>query len=418
MPFVNSLCVLKDFLTNTIDFFLDMFVFIFMSAAFSIWRFINYFSNKLGLVVISDQIDQIDQKDESICYLTNKHKIEKTFLSKDKLINKDFLKIAYDLQKAIKYLHLINTEYILSLRDFNTMQNNTDLLTMFLDKPVLTQYIFFINNKSKYNLTDSNFDKFSNKDNLFCNCLSYDDFFKTYSYILDMKTFRLLPSLIQREFNFIISKNLDKGKESRWLMKNSLLSHDFVSKTFSTTSIKKLYNNNTINANSKMKNLWVSNRIKSTRDYISTISVGNNTPASFLKNNFLTKPHLSYLDKVEGGFYWLLNRFKFFQTSTTYQYFHRRLHRCLPEMPHNFFTKVELLKTCYFLNMDPNSLHNLNKLCLNNENSRPQSLSKGILLTPLTSFEANAFDLSFAKYLFSSINLEKKKVKIYSNLNL
>ena len=72
---------------------------------------------------------------------------------------------------------------------------------------------------------------------------------------LDMKTFRLLPSLIQREFNFIISKNLDKGKESRWLMKNSLLSHDFVSKTFSTTSIKKLYNNNTINANSKMKNL-------------------------------------------------------------------------------------------------------------------------------------------------------------------
>lgn len=76
-----------------------------------------------------------------------------------------------------------------------------------------------------------------------------------------------------------------------------------------------------MNVNSKMKNLWISNRIKSTRDYVSTVLLDNNTPALFLKNNFLTKPHLSYLDKVEGGFYWLLNRFKFFQTSTTYQYF-------------------------------------------------------------------------------------------------
>jgi hypothetical protein len=179
----------------------------------------------------------------------------KKFSTKDKLNNKDFLKIAHDLQKAIKYLHLINTEHILSLKNFDTKYNNIDLLNMFIDKPVLTQYIFFINNKSKYNLTDSDFNKFSNKDNLFHNCSNYNDSFKTYSYILDIKAFRLLPPLVQREFNFIISKNLNKGKEGRWLMKNSLLSHDFVSKTFTTTNVKKLYSNNTINVNSKMKNL-------------------------------------------------------------------------------------------------------------------------------------------------------------------
>ncbi len=415
IPFFNSLFVFKDFLMNTVDFFLDLFVFIFMSIAFSIWRFINYFSNKLGLVIISDQLDQ---KNENLYYPTHKYKIEKASLNKDKLTNKDFLKIAYDLQKVVKYLHLINTEYLLSSKDFNNTCNNTDLLTMFLDKPTLIQYVFFINSKSKYNLTDSNFDKFSNKDSLFYNCSSYDDFFKTYSYILDMKTFRLLSPLMQREFNFIISKNLDKGKESRWLIKNSLLSHDFVSKTFTTTNVKKLYSNNTINVSSKMKNLWISNRIKSTRDYISTIPLENNTSTLFLKNNFLTKSHLSYLDKVESGFYWLLNRFKFFQTSTTYQYFHRRLHESSPEMTHNFFGKTELLKTCYFLNMDPYSLHNLNKLFSDDKNSRLQSSFSSTLLVLLTSFDTNAFDLNFAKYLLSSINLEKKKVKIYSNLNL
>lgn len=415
IPFFSSLFVLKDFLMNTIDFFLDLFIFIFISIAFSIWRFLNYFSNKLGLVIISDQLDQ---KNENFFHQTNKYNIKKKLLSENKLANTDFLKIAYDLQKTIKYLHLIDTEYTLSLKDFNTKYSNTYLLAMFIDKPAITQYVFFLNNKGKHNLTDSDFNNFFNKDNLFCNCSSYDDSFNTHSYILDMKTFRLLPPLVQREFNFIISKNLNKGKESRWLIKNSLLSHDFISKTFTTTNVKKLYSNNTMNVNSKMKNLWISNRIKSTRDYVSTVLLDNNTSALFLKNNFLTKPHLSYLDKVEGGFYWLLNRFKFFQTSTTYQYFHRRLHKFLPDLPRNFFSKTELLKMCYFLNMDPYSLHNLNKFFLNNKNSKQQTISKSISLTPLTSFETNIFDLNFAKYLFSSINLEKKKVKIYSNLNI
>lgn len=125
------------------------------------------------------------------------------------------MKIAYDLQKTIKYLHLIDTEYTLSLKDFDTKYSNTYLLTMFIDKPAITQYVFFLNNKGKHNLTDSDFNNFFNKDNLFCNCSSYDDSFNTHSYILDMKTFRLLPPLVQREFNFIISKNLNKGKESR-----------------------------------------------------------------------------------------------------------------------------------------------------------------------------------------------------------
>ena len=87
-------------------------------------------------------------------------------------------------------------------------------------------------------------------------------------------------------------------------------------------------------------------------------------------------------------------------------------------MTHNFFCKTELLKTCYFLNMDPYSLHNLNKLFSDDKNSRLQSSFSGTLLVLLTSFDTNAFDLNFAKYLLSSINLEKKKVKIYSNLNL
>ena len=389
-----------------IDFFLDLFIFIIMSLVFSAWRFVNYFSNKLGLIVISDQLDQ---KNENLYNQVNKYKIKKKFFNEDRLLNKDFLKIAYDLQRTIKYLHLINVEYAFSLKNFDTNPNNMDLLTMFLDKPALTQYIFFINNKNKYNLTDSDFDKFSNKDNLFYNCLSYDDAFKTHNYILDVKTLRLLSPLMQREFNLIINKNLDKGKESRWLMKNSLLSHDFVSKTFSTTNIKKLYSNNTINVNSKMKNLWISNRMKDTKDYISAISTSSNVPSHFLKNNFLSRPHLSYLDKVEGSFYWLLNRFKFFQTSTTYQYFHRRLHKCLPDMPNNFFGKTELLKTCYFLNIDSYSLHDLNKLLLNEKDYVFKNASKNTLLMTLISFETNTFELNFAKYLFSSINLEKKK---------
>ena len=153
---------------------------------------------------------------------------------------------------------------------------------------------------------------------------------------------KVLPVFIQNEVDVIIMKNLYKGKESRWLLKNTLLSHDFVSKTLTTTNLKRLYNNHTININSKTKNLWVSNRLKRTKDCVSTTLIENNIYSPTLKNSFLSKPHLSYLDKIESGFYWLLNRFKFFQTSSTYQYFHQKLNTLY------FFEKNRIIENMLF----------------------------------------------------------------------
>ena len=251
--------------------------------------------------------DQVKSENENLFYRSDKFKLKfKTIensLDKNFSYNKEFLKIAHNLQKAVKHLHVVDINYLFLIKDFDTKRSNLDLINMFRGKTVLIPLVLYINSKNKYNLEDIDFDKFLNKNDLFYNCVDHENTFKTYHYILDVKTLKVLTASIQNEVDIIITKNIYKGKESRWLLKNTLLSHDFVSKTFITTNLKKLYNNHTININSRTRNLWVSNRLKRTKDYVHTTLIENNIYLPTLKNSFLSKPHLSYLDKIESGFY-------------------------------------------------------------------------------------------------------------------
>ena len=113
------------------------------------------------------------------------------------------------------YNYMTNINYLFLVNDFYTKHNSIDLINMFLDKPLLIQYVFYVNGKNKYNLTNTDFTKFSNKDNLFYNCLEYKNTFKTHQYVFDIKTLKTLSTTIQHEVDLIITKNLDKGKENR-----------------------------------------------------------------------------------------------------------------------------------------------------------------------------------------------------------
>jgi hypothetical protein len=222
----------------------------------------------------------------------------------------------------------------------------------------------------------------------------------------------------------IINQNLSIGKENRWLMKHSLLSHDVLKSAHSTTHLKKLYGTDMVSSSLASKNIWVSNKLNSEQTlYNSTLNLG----ISSLKNVSNSLLHASTslnLNNLEESFFWLLQRFNFLQTSKSYYQFeqsslqvslsnalktHKRLRQAKANL--TFFKEVSVFNT---INANTYNAHFLltDYVKGNGELSKDQDLRS----YTQTVFTLTSFDLNFSKYLLNNISLQKNELLIYSNL--
>ena len=75
--------------------------------------------------------------------LKKKFKTTENSLDRNFSFNKDFLKIAHNLQKAVKCLHEVNINYLFLIKDFDIKHSNLDLINMFKGKSTLIPFIIF-----------------------------------------------------------------------------------------------------------------------------------------------------------------------------------------------------------------------------------------------------------------------------------
>lgn len=158
------------------------------------------------------------------------------------------------LQKVTKYLHYVNLS---DLDITNNNVNNTflNLHYTFQNKLIGLNYVLFFMNNNKFNVIDNNTLPFLNKEKRFYKCVNTQQLTKTNYYLLDSNTLKSLTFLFQNEFNNTIKQNLNLGKENKWLMKNTLLSYDIITKNLSTTHLKKLYGNPQFNSDASNVNI-------------------------------------------------------------------------------------------------------------------------------------------------------------------
>ena len=227
--------------------------------------------------------------------------------------------------------------------------------------------------------------------------------------------------MFQKEFKNVITQNLNLGKENRWLMKNSLLSYDIITKASATTHVKKLYGSNQSNSNISGANIWASNKLSGYDNFTGLDSDRLKSSGAFINNTLLNNPSLLHLNNLEESFFWLVKRFKFLQTTSTYYQFEQRnfpVNSFVDKSSGatNYFNKLNVLKsTALFNTVDltiSNSHNNLRHT--NKENSEFTLYEVGLDSSP-NSYLTNA-DLNFSKYFFNNITLQKNRILIYSNI--
>lgn len=333
--------------------------------------------------------------------------------------NSDVLLSSLYLQKVIKYLHLssvndhnVSTSCSSDLRFLN-------LYNIFKGDVNNVDYLIFFTNKNKFNLSSNKLGNFTNKDKLFYDCVNESQIFNVRHFKLNNNILKSLPFMFQKEFNAVIRQNLNLGRENRWLMKNSLLSYDIITKTLSTTHVKKLYGNAQFGANSAGSNIWASNRLGNSSNLQATNNISGSV-ANVLNTNMLNKSSLLHLDNLEESFLWLVKRFKFLQTTSTYYQFEQQniLSFSANSLPnqHNDTNKLGLFKNLALYNTNNLTVYtthfNYKSLVKFNKNSSSEDLS----LDTTSNFYLTNFDLNFSKYFFNNISLQKNNILIYSNL--
>jgi hypothetical protein len=232
---------------------------------------------------------------------------------------------------------------------------------------------------------------------------------------------RTLPFTFQKEFNTIVKRNLTLGKENKWLMKNTLLSYDLVTKTLSTTHLKKLYGNSKFNSNSINSNIWMSNHLSQHDKFTKLNSDLNTTSSNILKVNALNTPTLTHLNNLEESFFWLIKRFNFLQTTSTYSQFYTR-NSTNNELPSykdtNFYDSTQdILKNIVLVNTSNIDTYNLHLNNMLSTSSASSSNLKNLILDVPSQKTFNEHDLTFSKYLFNNLTLQKNTLLVYSNLD-
>jgi hypothetical protein len=230
-----------------------------------------------------------------------------------------------------------------------------------------------------------------------------------------------LPFVFQKEFNTVIKRNLTLGKENKWLMKNTLLSYDLITKASSTTHLKKLYGNPQFNSNVMNNNIWMSNHLSKSDDFAKSNTGLNSTSLNVLKTNSLNTPTLTNLNNLEESFFWLVKRFTFLQTTSTYSQFNTRNNLIsstssvdrteLYDTTHDIFKNIVLVNT---MNFDTYNLHLISNK-INNNQSLLQTTNTTLDISSQKAF--NEYDLTFSKYLFNNLTLQKNTLLVYSNLD-
>ena len=404
---VESLTYLKDF---TFSWILS----IFYTLSLVSLRLIHFFSKSVLTEIIPEVQKKANYSNTQI-RLNSNNVLTNGASSKAK---ESLLLSSLYLQKVTKYLHLVSMSDV-NITTTNSNSNFLNLYQTFQNKLINTNYMLFFMNSSRFNIIPVSSPAFLNKEKLFYECLSSDQLTKTNYHLLDVNTLKSLPFTAQNEFKNVIKQNLNLGKENKWLMKNTLLSYDIITKNLSTTHVKKLYGNFQFNSNSSNVNIWASNRLGNPTNFSQLNSSKDNQNTKLLTSNLLTHSSLHYLDNLEESFFWVVKRFKFLQSSSTYYQFNSL---CNPlETPRKSLYKentFSLLKNIMTVNVSSLDSYNSHFTGLNSNRFTDSSINLAQLQLNFSSPKTfTEFDLNFSKYFLNNLALQKNKILIYSNLD-
>jgi hypothetical protein len=337
----------------------------------------------------------------------------------------EILILSLYLQKVVKYLHLTNITDMQISRLYSTEHDFTRLYhSLQINRTYTNHFLFFVLNQ-KYNLvTKTMNNRFSSRDHLFYEPLDNSTLNNIRTLEVNTNWIKSLTFKHQKEFLKIINQNLNIGKENRWLMKHSLLSHDVLKSAHSTTHLKKLYGTDMVSSSLASKNIWVSNRLNSGQTLYNNALTSSMSSLKNISNSLLHTSASLNLNNLEESFFWLLQRFNFLQTSKSYYQFEqsslkaslvnalekqKRLRQSKANL--TFFREASAFNT---INANTYNAHFL--LTEYAKGSREFSKDQDLQLYTQTVFALTSFDLNFSKYLLNNISLQKNELLIYSNL--
>ena len=150
---------------------------------------------------------------------------------------------------------------------------------------------------------------------------SEDSFFLTNTH-LKLNYGEITPEVLsnlnfftQKLFLLNINSSLGLGKQSRWLIKSSILSNKIIENANSITHLKKLFGSAALNQSSLSYNIWLSSRSSSEGNF-SKLNNSFNIPevTSKLNTNLNLKMPSAVFDNFENSIFWVVKRFKFLQS--------------------------------------------------------------------------------------------------------
>lgn len=403
-----------EFLTYLKDLIFSWILSIFYTLSLIFLRLIHFFSKSVLTEIIPEVQKKANYTNTQI-KLTSHNVLTNGAFSDSK---SNLLLSSLYLQKVTKYLHLVSMSDA-NITAINTNSNFLNLYQTFQNKLINLNYMLFFMNKSRFNITPVNSSPFLNKEVLFYECLDGNQLTKTNYHLLDINALKSLPFTIQNEFKNVIKQNLNLGKENKWLMKNTLLSYDIITKNLSTTHVKKLYGNFQFNSNGSNVNIWASNRLGQSTNFSQLNSSKGNQDLNLLTSNLLSNSSLHYLDNLEESFFWVVKRFKFLQSTSTYYQFNSSYNPSVV-LPRNSVKEntFALFKNIMTVNVSPLGSYNSHFIDLSSSitisNHTNLAQTQLDFSSPKTFTE---FDLNFSKYFLNNLALQKNKILIYSNLN-
>jgi hypothetical protein len=112
---------------------------------------------------------------------------------------------------------------------------------------------------------------------------------------------------------------LNLSKQNRWLWKNNALSDKIVLKSSSWTALKKLYGNPILDKNASNLNIWYSNNLNKSINFVKLNHITNSytTDRYSLVNLLNSSNFFLNLNTYETSLFWTAKRYKFLQNLNT-----------------------------------------------------------------------------------------------------
>lgn len=264
---------------------------------------------------------------KSINFFTNTKQVLGSQDSQVKLSNtldfkyetsKDWLLSSFFYYKVLNSLNLLDNAPSIS---HNKGEEFLGSITALGDYSTILTQILFLDSKFKFDPVDLNRSYLTAKHPRYIlNSKTFETVTVKTSPI-NTNLFNKLNLSNQRIFESILNKNVNFGKQQRWLSKNNLLSDKVVLKPLSWTFLKKLIGNPVFDIGSSERNIWFSNKISKISNFkklndVLNCSEDNKlliTPFSMNKNNSLN------LENFENSLFWISKRYKFMQGLNTNQ---------------------------------------------------------------------------------------------------